>query len=255
MITTVFTTGSREVTTPCALTEPIKDCPATALITFQRAIMSGLLDAHPSTSLRQMDFGGASDVDVRCITDDGHRFGACLSPIGAPTATALLEELVACGFKRFVVFGICGVLVPGIPAGHIIVPTRAVRDEGTSYHYARSSDTIDIKTAPKLAAILNGVGVPHVDGLVWTTDAFYRETRALVDRRVSQGCIAVDMEASALAAMSQFRGVDVYHILCAADSLVGDWDPEPIKTMRDAQRSALWKAALGVAKRVDDGAR
>ena len=218
----MFATDSPEVTTPGATVTPMPDCPATAVVTFQRPTMHVLLDHWETSSVRQLNFGGACDVDVLRVKDGGHEFGACLSPIGAPSATALLEELAALGFQRFVVFGTCGILVPGIASGRLIVPTTAVRDEGTSYHYAPASDTILLATAAKLVGILDDIHVPYVQGTVWTTDAFYRETRALVDRRVAEGCVAVDMEASALAAMSQFRGVDVYQFLVAADSLSGE---------------------------------
>jgi len=252
VITDSFNPDSPEVTSPTAIAVPIPECPATAVVTFQRHTWDVLLDNWQSNSVRQVNAGGACDVDVRLVENGHHKVGVCLSPIGAPTAAALLEELAVCGFRRFVVFGTCGVLVPQITNGHLVVPTSAVRDEGTSYHYAPPSDTIDIATAPRLVDILAELEIPHIEGAVWTTDAFYRETRALVERRVAQGCIAVDMEVSALAAMSQFRGIEIFHYLCAADSLADDWNPELLWNLGDKPRAVLWEVAFAVARRLDD---
>lgn len=212
--------------------------------------MQMLPDRWQTNTMQHLYFGGACDVDVLRVKNGEHEFGACLSPIGAPSATALLEELTVLGFQRFVVFGTCGILVPGIAAGSLIVPTAAVRDEGTSYHYAPASDTIPLVTAARLADYLDDMRVPYVKGTVWTTDAFYRETRALVNRRVAEGCVAVDMEASALAAMSQFRGVDVYQFLVAADWLGNEW---VLRSLADEPRVALWEIAFAIARRLEDG--
>jgi uridine phosphorylase len=109
----------------------------------------------------------------------------------------------------------------------VIVPTGAIRDEGTSYHYAPA----DVAVAPHpraLAAIddvLTAAGVPHDRGLTWTTDAFFRETAAKVARRREQGCITVEMEASAMFAAAAFRGVVYGQLLYAGDDVSADeWD-------------------------------
>jgi uridine phosphorylase len=109
----------------------------------------------------------------------------------------------------------------------VIVPTSAVRDEGTSYHYLPPSRTAE----PTLAAVEAIVGtaerhgVPHVQGATWTTDALYRETRGKIDARVAEGCLTVEMEASAFFAVAAFRGVTLGQVLYAGDDLSGEaWD-------------------------------
>lgn len=115
-----------------------------------------------------------------------------LAMVGAPSCVAMLEELHALGAKRFVVFGNCGVLNQQIRDCGIIIPTAAVRDEGTSFHYAPPLD--EIPANPKyrgaFEAILRETGVDFTEGKVWTTDAFYRETRAKVALRKAQGASA-----------------------------------------------------------------
>ena len=72
---------------------------------------------------------------------DGRRLGIVHPGVGAPLAAGFLEELVARGARSFVACGGAGVLVPDVALGHVIVPTSAVRDEGTSYHYLAPSRT------------------------------------------------------------------------------------------------------------------
>jgi uridine phosphorylase len=105
-----------------------------------------------------------------------------------------------------------------------VLTTSAIRDEGTSYHYlppARSA----APTAEAVAAletVLRRHRVPFVAGATWTTDGFYRETRAKVARRVEEGCITVEMEAAALFAVAAFRRVPLAMLLTTSDDLSGD---------------------------------
>jgi uridine phosphorylase len=147
--------------------------------------------------------------------------------VGAPLAAAFFEEAIASGCRRFVAVGDAGGLVPELTLGHVVVPTAAVRDEGTSYHYLPASR--EVEPAPEaiaaIEATLTAHGVAFVRGKTWTTDAFYRETRGRVTRRVQEGCITVEMEAAALLAVSRFRAVPLGIMLAAADDLSGeDWD-------------------------------
>jgi uridine phosphorylase len=153
---------------------------------------------------------------------------ALVSPgVGAPAAVTSFEVLVALGATNIIGCGGAGIIRPGFDVGHVLVPTGAVRDEGTSYHYAPP----DAAVAPHpraLAAIdqvLTDAGVPHDRGTTWTTDAFFRETPAKVARRREQGCITVEMEASALFAAAAFRGVVYGQLLYAGDDVsAAEWD-------------------------------
>ena len=137
-----------------------------------------------------------------------------------------------------------------VPPGQ--VNRAAVRDEGTSYHYAPATRTIaptgDALTA--IIATLERHGIPHGTGLTWTTDGFYRETRAKVEARVAEGCLTVEMEAAALFAVARFRGVSLAQMLYAGDDLSGDaWDPrgwQEHATGRDLLLRLGIEAALGI---------
>ena len=163
-----------------------------------------------------------------CVVEHRGLPVALVSPgVGAPAAVTSLEVVIALGATSIIGCGGAGIVKAGFDVGHVIVPTGAVRDEGTSYHYAAP----DAEVAPHpraLAAIdtvLTEAGVPHDRGLVWTTDAFFRETAAKVARRRAQGCLAVDMEVSAMFACAAFRGATYAQLLYAGDDVsAAEWD-------------------------------
>lgn len=104
--------------------------------------------------------------------------------VGAPLAAGFLEELIALGGRAFIAVGGAGALVPELTLGHVIVPTAAIRDEGTSYHYLPASREVE-PTPRALEAILATLTereVPFVTGKTWTTDAIFRETRGKGDQ-------------------------------------------------------------------------
>jgi uridine phosphorylase len=144
--------------------------------------------------------------------------------VGAPLAGGFFEESVAHGCERFIAVGTAGALVPEVSVGQVIVPTAAIRDEGTSYHYqpAARTSTPDPSAVAAITTALEHHDVPYLTGTTWTTDAFYRETRAKVDRRVAEGCLTVEMEAAALFAIAAFRKVPIAMLLTSSDSLSGE---------------------------------
>ncbi|MFI0451493.1 nucleoside phosphorylase [Actinomadura sp. 6N118] len=133
------------------------------------------------------------------------------------------EKAVAAGGRVFVACGGAGALQPDLDMGHVVVPDAAVRDEGTSYHYAPPAPTIHADPALVKAAtgVLLDRGVPFTTGMTWTTDAPFRETKARVHARQQQGCVTVEMETAAFLAVAQFRGVKFCQYLYAGDDLSG----------------------------------
>lgn len=163
-----------------------------------------------------------------CIIEHRGQEVALVSPgVGAPAAVTSLEVMVSLGASNIIGCGGAGIVRPGFDVGHVIVPTGAVRDEGTSYHYA-PPDAVVAPHPRALVAIddvLTEAGVPHERGLTWTTDAFFRETRAKVARRREQGCITVEMETAAMFAAAAFRGVVYGQLLYAGDDVSAmEWD-------------------------------
>jgi uridine phosphorylase len=147
--------------------------------------------------------------------------------VGAVNSAAMLEELIAHGIKRFIVCGGAGVLQKGIQVGHLVVPYAAIRDEGVSYHYIAPSREIECDPAvvESIERALTRRGIPYIRAKTWTTDAPYRETEEKIALRVSEGCVTVEMEASAFFAVSRFRSVKLGQIIYGGDDLSGvEWD-------------------------------
>lgn len=142
------------------------------------------------------------------------------SPIGAPAATQLIDTLVTCGCKKIIATGSCGVLAD-LPENAFIIPTRALRDEGTSYKYLPASRYIDI--CPEALEVITDTfsqkNIPYTTCTTWSTDGFFRETKDMVKYRLSEGCAVVEMECAALAACVLKRGGKFGQFLFTADSL------------------------------------
>ena len=159
----------------------------------------------------------------------------------------------AMGARRFILLGNCGVLDKRIEDCGII-PTNAIRDEGTSYHYAPASDLIDVNTRyiPEFIEVLREFGYPYVQGAAWTTDAFYRETPAKVAARRRMGAVCVEMECAVMQAMCDFRGVEFFQYFYAGDNLDHpQWDPRSLSghaRLSDKEKIAL--LAFELASRI-----
>ncbi len=199
---------------------------AVAVTTFSDHLFDELKRRYSAKKIGEIP--GGVVVPVYEFETGGKKLIAYQSPVGAPAAVGALEEVAGGSVKSVVAFGICGALVD-VPPRSLVVPNRAFRDEGTSYHYRAPSDFIEIKNSARVAAHLKKSGLSHVVGGTWTTDGFYRETRSRAAYMKEKGCIAVDMECSALQAACDYRGYGFYTFFITADSLAGEeWEPNYI---------------------------
>jgi len=150
-------------------------------------------------------------------------FGVFHSYFGAPASVALAEALIAGGIKKLILFGEAGAIDPKMKIGKLLVPTFALREEGASYHYLPS----DVPAKPsrilrgKLKTMLDRAGFAYEEGGVWTTDAPLRETREKILKCCERGALAVDMECSALFAVSKYRKTECAALLIITDELHG----------------------------------
>lgn len=150
----------------------------------------------------------------------GEKIVLCQAPVGAAPAAQLLDWLIGYGVQEVISAGSCGDLV-SFPESTFLVPYKALRDEGTSYHYAPPSRFMEISERARKAikTIILEHGMKYQEVITWSTDGFYRETREKVEYRKSEGCSVVEMECSALSACAAFRGAIWGMILYTADSL------------------------------------
>jgi uridine phosphorylase len=147
--------------------------------------------------------------------------------IGAPFAAMTLEKLIALGISQCIMLGWCGALLPSLQIGDIVLPTWAISEEGTSSHYPTSKPPqSSSQLRHSISKYLEIKGIPSTDGPIWTTDALYRETADKITGYANQSLLAVDMEFSALATVSAFRGIDMAAVLLVSDELFhSEWKP------------------------------
>ena len=205
----------------------ITDLPKVAVSCFSKTTFERMLaELGGGEQATQVKFANLT-VPIYKAVYKGMELVLFNSYVGAPGCVSLLEDIYAMGVDKVVLFGTCGVLDSSIGDCSIIIPDSAIRDEGTSYHYAPLSDEIDVnvKHMDTFVEILERYGCKYHVGKAWTTDGFFRETRDKVLRRKEQGCICVEMECSAVAAVAQFRGKEAFHFFYAADNLDSEvWD-------------------------------
>ncbi|NLK76640.1 MAG: nucleoside phosphorylase [Clostridiales bacterium] len=151
---------------------------------------------------------------------DGMKIAGYLSHIGSALAgNDVIDVNWLTGASKFIMFGSAGSLDSNATNGKFVIPTESYRDEGLSYHYAAPADYIKIKNSEIVKTILNELNLPSVEGKVWTTDAIYRETKAKMEARKAEGCIAVEMELAGVQAVCDFYGWDLYDFLVTGDIL------------------------------------
>ncbi|MFW5747988.1 MAG: nucleoside phosphorylase [Chloroflexota bacterium] len=246
-----FDADPQAIIDPFAVLKPLDTMPeACVLCFFQDVIVNVCGDGRAQqigTLGSEIGRNPIYALDVR--PEDGHRTGqvAVVHPgVGAPLAAGFLDELIALGARKFIVCGGAGVLDRSIVIGHLIVPTLAVRDEGTSYHYLPPAREVaaSVKAVAAIEATLQVHDIPYITGKTWTTDAIYRETRRKIIHRRNEGCITVEMEAAAFFAVAQFRDVVLGQLLYGGDDVSGDvWDSRGWHRQESTRARVFWLAA------------
>ncbi len=254
MLCTEFDPDRKAVINPEEHIMPIPGFPEICIGIFSDVIMQEILEKYGGTPLAELKTCCGNHTVYR-VEADGTEIALVLPWVGGPAAIACIEEIVPMGGKYFVFSGVVGVLRHDIADGHLILPTAAVRDEGTSYHYLPPSEEVELDPAcvEACGGALESLGLPCVRGKTWTTDAFYRETRGKVEKRKSQGCVCVEMECASLAAAASFRGVKFAQFFWAGDNLDAPvWDKRSLsqrgKSLGDKIFSAAVQTGLNLQK-------
>ena len=219
---------SREaVINPWNIYDPVEGMPKVLVSCYARTTFERMLAMFEEHEIVAIAKDAANEYPVYKVKYDGTDIGLLNMPVGAASTIGCLEDVFQFGVEKVVLFGTCGVLDPGIKDCSVIVPNRAVRDEGASYHYAPPTNEIMVNVSVKdrFIEFLKEVGCHYTEGKVWTTDGFYRETVKKVERRKAMGCVAVDMECASVAAVTQFRNKQVMQFFYAADVVSQEeWD-------------------------------
>jgi uridine phosphorylase len=227
------------------------DVPRVAVLCFFNDLLEQLAQAGELIAKYEL----RSEIGRNPVYEFTTDFGtvAVVHPgVGAPLAAGFVEEMASLGVTTFVACGGAGALLTNLDLGHVMVVASALRDEGTSFHYAAPSRIIDADPLGVriLRTVLEENEVEHFVGRTWTTDAYFRETRSRVERRINEQCAMVDMESSAFIAVARYRGLRFAQLLYAGDSLAGDeWDSRHWVTARE-RREQLFRLSAHAALRL-----
>lgn len=255
MLLEEFDINDEPIINPWDLQKKVEGMPTVAVTCFSKQGFDKMLEILDAEA---MDCKGTCDdtSPIYKVRNKGEDIAFYRSPIGSVSAGSDLEKIYAMGVEKVVAYGSCGVLDKSIDDCAIIIPTSAMRDEGMSYHYAPASDEIEVnlRYVPEFKQLLDERSIPYKTGKVWTTDGFYRETRAKMERRKAAGCICVDMECSAFAAIAKFRCKDLFHFFYAEDNLDNEkWDRRSLgKDINLTNKDQISLLAFELAARLND---
>lgn len=175
-------------------------------------------------------FAGASKTvsQTQIVVDKKHLLCLAGPALGAAAAALILEKLVVLGVQEIWLISCCGSLDPSHAIGDILIATGAVSGEGVSRYYA---DETVVGPCTRITAEVEKIAgqrrIAARQGLIWSTDAPYRERRSeLIQLQERYGIIGVDMEFSALCSVASFRGVSLGALFIVSDMLwTRNWKP------------------------------
>lgn len=245
-----FDRAKEAVFNPADIVRKLDGCPKTVITCFADDLVEYGAGKYGGKTVGYYRCTNGA-LPLYCLDGRAGGLGLIMSLVGAPAVVSQYEELFAMGVEKILVFGTCGVLDKGLADCSVIVPDRAVRDEGTSYHYAEPGDEIavNVSSLDRMTRFFSQTGIRYRVGKVWTTDGIYRETRDKVARRKAEGCICVEMECAAIAALARFRNRSVSQFFYSADNLDNDvWEIRSLanESRRDVKQKILDLAvALG----------
>ena len=254
MLLNEFDPTETAIFNPSMVFEPIPGMPRVAVSCFSFVTFDRMLALFPDAIQIAELKCACQRFPVYKVRYKDVELALYMSAVGAPPCVGSQEEIYALGAECLVLFGTCGVLDREIADCAVILPTSALRDEGTSYHYAPPSDEIDVNVhhGELFLELMRELHIPCVTGKAWTTDSMYRETREKTARRKAAGCVCVDMECASVAAVAQFRKKEVLQFFYAADNLdSAEWDERSLSNfanLEEKDRIAL--IALEAARRI-----
>ena len=191
---------------------PVADVPPVCILDPDGDIVRRLMNLGLAT---RFDAWPCYHTDLQTFSLGKETVGILGGAVGAPFAVLVAEELFACGCRILISLTSAGQILSSVTPPYFVVIDRALRDEGTSYHYAVSSEYSEAD--PRLVALaadaLRKKGLQVIVGSTWTTDAPFRETAEAIESARSKGVLAVEMEAAALYAFARAKSAS---LLCLA---------------------------------------
>jgi uridine phosphorylase len=200
--------------------------PPICVLDFDGDLTDWLLESR----LTQLHPGWACfHTTMHAFQVDGMECGLIARTIGGPYAVLVAEQLHVSGAQIILGLTSAGRVAPSLPLPSLVIATSAIRDEGTSYHYLPAADIVAAPSdlANAMYRGLHGLSLPVSQGLVWTTDAPYRETVEELEENFTKGALAVEMQAASLFAFASARHANVAvvaHVTNAIDQTRAPFD-------------------------------
>lgn len=183
------------------------------------------------------------------LATDGATCGIVARTIGGPYSVLIAEQLHVSGARLTLGLTSAGRVSASLPLPSCVIPTSAIRDEGTSFHYLPPSDLVAAPTPLNdlLAEEISSLGIGVVQGCVWTTDAPYRETKDQLLRHSAEGVLAVDMQTASLFAFATARNSNIGVVAHVTNAV--DHTEEQFEKGTDEDNFELLKAMVRAGER------
>ena len=194
--------------------------PKVAVGVFSRHLFNDVIQKFNCTEVGYISTSNM-ERNIYILNYKGVNITFFMAGVGGPIIAGDIEELSKQGVKTFIIFGNCGVLDNSIEDCSIIIPTKAFKEDGTSYHYSKTKNTIkmNLKFINDFINILNDYNFNYKLGYTWTTDAFYRETKEKIKYFKDKGAICVEMEGATIAAVCEYKKLNYFTFYYAGDNL------------------------------------
>ena len=248
-----YSKEQRAIINPDDFVNKIDNMPNIAIACYSHVLFDKIVMNYHGIEIGRLDYTDSVKIIYKIEYKDCE-YALFMMSVGAPAAATTIEDVHAMGCDKFIVFGNCGVLSKGIDDLAIIIPNKAIREEGVSQHYLGVGEDIVVneKYINTFKEILKDKGYSYVEGTTWTTDAYYRETLEKVDMMRYKGAICVEMEVAALQAVCDFRGIDLFTFFYAADNLDSEkWDKRSLSgSSKIDKKITIMELALSLAEKM-----
>jgi uridine phosphorylase len=237
-----FDDSTEAIIEPSRILKPVDGMPERCVLPIYQTVIETLQKDGRLVHLKDIRTS-IGMMPIYHLRDEGEDIAVAHPGLCAPFAAVVLEVLIAFGCRKFIACGSAGVLDSSLATGTVVVPSAAVRDEGTSYHYISPGREIEAQAdvVQIIRTVLEDHGVTYQVGKTWTTDGLYRETKKRIAKRKSEGCLTVEMECAAFLAVAAFRGVRFGQLLATGDDVSGnEWDPRRTEHYKSFPERLFW---------------
>ena len=201
---------------------PLPKLPARAVVFCLGRVPGVLQERFPTRMMMEKLPGFITHSPVWCVEDHPE---VCFlhGGYGAPAVTCTVETLRVLGVEEVFLVGLAGGFCEDTQVGDVLLPPAIWSEEGVSRHYLEDPGFAQVdspRPLTELADCFREKGFTAKLEKTVSTDAVYRQTFYKETLWREKGCVAVDMEASALVNLC-----NVYRLKSTVALMVSDRHP------------------------------